>query len=63
MSGLLLYAKTGESIALDCEVKFGGNRIVVKTLDLKVPFSEIVGQLVGDVEMFFESYPREVRSD
>jgi 5-methylcytosine-specific restriction enzyme subunit McrC len=63
VSGLLLYAKTGESIAPDCDVKLGGNRIVVKTLDLNVPFSEIAGQLDGVVEMFFESYPSEVRTE
>ena len=44
-------------------MKLGGNRIVVITLDLNVPFSEFACQLYGVVEMFFESYPSEVRTE
>jgi 5-methylcytosine-specific restriction enzyme subunit McrC len=45
VSGALLYAKTGESIAPDNEYVLGGNRFAVKTLDLNTPFNEIDRQL------------------
>lgn len=62
VSGLLLYAKTDDSIAPYWDVLIGGNRIAVKTLDLNVPFVEIAEQLDGIMGMFFESYPRKVRA-
>ncbi len=45
VSGLLLYAKTSESIAPDSDFLIGGNRISVKTLDLNVAFPDIAAQL------------------
>ncbi len=45
VSGMLLYAKTQESITPDCVFPMGGNRISVKTLDLNLPFSGITAQL------------------
>lgn len=45
VSGMLLYAKTQESITPDCVFPMGGNRISVKTLDLNMPFSGIAAQL------------------
>ena len=44
-SGMLLYAKTQESITPDCVFPMGGNQISVKTLDLNLPFSRIASQL------------------
>ena len=45
VSGLLLYAKTEESIVPDMDAMFGRNRISVKTLDLNTDFVEIKAQL------------------
>ena len=45
VSGMLLYAKTQESITPDGVFHLGGNRISVKTLDLNLPFSAIAAQL------------------
>ncbi len=45
VSGMLLYAKTQESITPDCVFSMGRNRISVKTLDLNLPFSGIKAQL------------------
>lgn len=45
VSGMLLYAKTEESITPDCSYVMGGNRISVKTLDLNKEFSLIAAQL------------------
>lgn len=45
VSGMLLYAKTNERITPDCDFKFSGNNISVKTLDLNTPFSTIRTQL------------------
>ena len=45
VSGMLLYAKTGESITPDGEFSMGGNRISVKTLDLNTDFKEISKEL------------------
>ena len=45
VSGMLLYAKTQESIVPDCVFSMSGNRISVKTLDLNRPFSGIAAQL------------------
>ncbi len=52
VSGLLLYAKTGEDTAPDCDFQMDGSRISVKTLDLNQPFSEIKKQLNDIVERF-----------
>lgn len=45
VSGMLLYAKTQESITPDCIFHIGGNQISVKTLDLNLPFASIAAQL------------------
>ena len=45
VSGVLLYAKTDESITPDEDMIISGNKIGVKTLDLNVDFSNISKQL------------------
>lgn len=45
VAGMLLYAKTEENITPDCDFKMGGNRIIVKTLDLNIAFADIAAQL------------------
>lgn len=45
VSGMLLYARTNESIQPDNEYMMSGNKISVKTLDLNNDFSEIKNQL------------------
>ena len=45
VSGMLLYAKTDESVQPDNSYIMSGNRISVKTLDLNLPFEEISLQL------------------
>ena len=53
VSGMLLYAKTDEAITPDCSYIMGGNRISVKTLDLKKEFSLIAAQLDKIAEEHF----------
>ena len=53
VSGMLLYAKTQESITPDCVFPMGGNQISVKTLDLNLPFSGIAAQLDKIAENHF----------
>lgn len=45
ISGLLLYARTSEDISADLDVNVGGNRFLVRTLDLNVDFQIICAQL------------------
>lgn len=45
VSGVLLYARTGEELIPDFDYTIGGNRIGVKTLDLNKPFALIAEQL------------------
>lgn len=45
VSGMLLYAKTGESITPNADYVMGGNKISVKTLDLSRDFRTIAAQL------------------
>ena len=52
VSGMLLYAKTDEEITLDNEYSMSGNKIMAKTLDLNVDFSEIKNQLDGIVNKY-----------
>ena len=47
VSGMLLYARTQESIAPDLDAHFGPNRIMVRTLDLNQEFACIRQQLDG----------------
>ena len=49
VSGLLLYAKTEDQIHPDQTYQMHGNEIVVKTLDLNLPFEGIRKQLDGIV--------------
>ncbi len=45
VSGILLYAKTDESVTPDCMFQIGGNQIGAKTLDLNMDFKVIAAQL------------------
>jgi len=53
VSGMLLYARTDETIQPDNIYQMSGNKISVKTLDLNRDFSEIVAQLNTVVEEHF----------
>lgn len=55
VSGMLLYAKTDEEIYPNNVYKMSGNQIVVKTLDLNLPFAEISRQLDQIVQTYFPS--------
>ena len=55
VSGVLLYAKTGERITPDYEFEMQGNKISVKTLDLNVGFPEIKSQLNEIVRTFLRA--------
>lgn len=50
VSGMLLYARTEEKNQPDHSYLMGGNRIMVKSLDLNLPFTEIARQLDTIVE-------------
>ena len=56
VGGMLLYAKTRESITPDSDFVIGGNRISVKTLDMNMPFSGISHQLNAIAKGFFGDY-------
>lgn len=45
VSGVLLYAKTDETVTPDCDYRICGNRIAVKTLNLGAEWLEIKRQL------------------
>ena len=47
VSGMLLYAATGEDVQPDATYRMSGNRISATTLDLDRPFEEIRAQLDG----------------
>ena len=53
VSGMLLYAKTDETVLPNNSYVMSGNKISVKTLDLDCDFSEIANQLNIIVEMHF----------
>lgn len=53
VSGMLLYARTDETIQPDNSYLMSGNKISVKTLDLNCDFSEIAAQLNAVVEEHF----------
>lgn len=53
VSGMLLYAKTDETVFPNNTYMMSGNKISVKTLDLDCDFSEIVTQLNKIVELHF----------
>lgn len=53
VSGMLLYAKTDETILPDAVYQMSGNKISVRTLDLDCSFSEIAKQLDDIVNEHF----------
>ncbi len=53
VSGMLLYAKTEETITPDSDFMLGGNKISVKTLDLGLSFNYIAAQLNEIAELYF----------
>lgn len=53
VSGMLLYAKTDETIQPDNTYQMSGNKISVKTLDLNSEFAEIAAQLNSIVSEHF----------
>lgn len=56
VSGMLLYAKTDESVLPNITYKMSGNKISVRTLNLDCDFSEIAAQLDAiAVEYFGET--------
>jgi len=55
VSGMLLYAKTAESITPNTQFSLDGNRFYVKTLDLNTSFSMISAQLNAVAELFMQS--------
>lgn len=54
VSGMLLYAKTDETIHPDNVYQMHGNQISVKTLDLNCSFDKIAEQMDNVVESHFE---------
>ena len=65
VSGMLLYARTDDSILINNEYRMSGNIISVKTLDLDCEFSVIASQLNNIAEAFFDCNVDEsnIRSD
>lgn len=53
VSGMLLYAKTGEEFQPANQFSMGGNKIAVSSLDLNLPFTEISAQLEQIVTNYF----------
>ena len=53
VSGMLLYARTDETIQPDNVYQMSGNQISVKTLDLNREFADIAGQLNAIVDEHF----------
>lgn len=51
--GMLLYAKTEETITPDCDFQMSGNKISVKTLDLNIAFPYIAEQLDRIASSYF----------
>jgi 5-methylcytosine-specific restriction enzyme subunit McrC len=54
VSGMLLYARTDEEISPDVETSVMGNKISIKTLDMRNKFSKIARQLDGIANKFKE---------
>ena len=54
VSGMLLYAKTDETVIPDNRYRMSGNEIFVRTLDLNCDFCEIAAQLDRIVAEYFE---------
>ena len=57
VSGMLLYARTDETIQPDNTYLMSGNRISVKTLDLNQEFPQIAAQLNDIVKAHFPTAP------
>ena len=57
VSGMLLYAKTDETLQPNNTYQMSGNRISVQTLDLNCAFSDIAAQLNRIVTVFFDVDP------
>lgn len=55
VSGMLLYAKTDETITPDCDFQMSGNKISAKTLDLNLHFLNIASQLDNIALSYFPS--------
>lgn len=55
VSGMLLYARTDETIQPDGIYKMSGNKISVRTLDLNQEFPVIASQMNAIVEEHFEN--------
>jgi len=53
VSGMLLYARTDETIQPDGAYQMSGNKISVRTLDLNQAFSMIASQMNAIVEEHF----------
>lgn len=54
VSGMLLYAKTDETIQPSNTYRMSGNKISVRTLDLDCEFPEIANQLNGIADTFMD---------
>ena len=57
VSGMLLYARTDETIQPDNDYSMSGNKISVRTLDLNCEFPVIAAQLDKIVEVQFGIKP------
>jgi 5-methylcytosine-specific restriction enzyme subunit McrC len=55
ISGILLYAKTNESIAPDMQYQMGKNSIAIMTLDLGTEFIQIAKRLDSIIVKYFNS--------
>ena len=55
VSGMLLYAKTDETVQPDGSYQMSGNRISVRTLDLNQEFRKIAAELNAIAESCFEA--------
>lgn len=53
VSGMLLYAKTNEDIALNASFLLGGNHFCIRTLDLNQNFQHIAQQLDNIAQSYF----------
>ena len=53
VSGMLLYAKTDETVTPNQNLKILGNNFCVRTLDLNTEFSQIKNELDGIINCFF----------
>lgn len=59
VSGMLLYARTDETVQPNANLRLGNGRVSVDTLDLNRDFRDITGQLDGIIE---DHFPKVYRS-